>query len=66
MSKNAPNRDPHVRETRFKELGFIKMAPDLWRIVDTETGAVMGPQYKSRSELLCDLERYAREYGLSV
>lgn len=52
-----------VRLTRFPELGFAKHGHDLWRIIDACSGAAIGPFYKSKAELLGDLERYAREYG---
>lgn len=55
----------HVRETRYPELGFCKVQDGLWRVVARETGSHVGPLYKSRGELLADLERYAREgWGL--
>ncbi len=53
-----------MRKTRFKELGYAKHAPNLWRILDSDTGAAIGPHYRTKAELLADLERYAREYGL--
>lgn len=53
--------------TRFKELAFEKKGPSLWRVVCTETGKAVGPQYRTKTELLSDLERYAREnWGLSL
>lgn len=52
--------------TRFKELGYRKTMPGLWRFVDAETGADVGPQYRTKAELLADLERYARDsWGLA-
>lgn len=51
------------RPTRYDGLGFEKHAPNLWRIIDTNTHAAVGPHYRSRAELLADLDRYAREYG---
>jgi hypothetical protein len=30
-----------MRKTRFKELGYAKHAPNLWRILDSDTGAAM-------------------------
>jgi len=51
--------------TRYAELAYEQHARDLWRIIDAETGAAVGPQYKSRAELLADLDRYARVYGAS-
>jgi hypothetical protein len=49
--------------TRFKELNYTKCAANLWRIVDAETDATIGPHYKTKTELLADLARYAKEYG---
>jgi hypothetical protein len=51
------------KPTRFDELGYMNIDENLWRIVSMEDGAVIGPQYKTKTELLCDLERYATEYG---
>jgi len=34
----------------------------IWRIVTTEDGAAVGPQYATKGELLADLDRYAAEY----
>ena len=51
------------QHTRFEELGYTKIDTNLWRIVSLEDGAVIGPQYRTKTELLCDLERYATEYG---
>ena len=55
--------EDHVRRTRYKELGYVKHSPTLWRIVDMESGHVIGPHYRSKEELLADLTRFAREYG---
>ena len=51
------------QHTRFEELGYTKIDTNLWRIVSMEDGAVIGPQYKTKTELLCNLESYATEYG---
>jgi hypothetical protein len=53
------------RPTRFPELAYINQAAGLWRIVTTEDGATIGPQYRTKAELLADLDRYAREYGVN-
>lgn len=54
-----------MTNTRFPELGYEKHGPSLWRIIDTETGSAVGPQYRTKAELLADLERYARDnYGI--
>ena len=52
-----------TRPTRYPELGYQKVAPGLWRFVDLETGSTVGPQFKTKAELLADLARYATEYG---
>lgn len=51
-------------KTRFPELSYTHFAGD-WRIVDTDGGAYIGPYYRSRAELLADLERYAAEFGVA-
>ena len=37
---------------------------DVWRYVDTETGAHVGPQMKTKAEALANLGAYAKEFGL--
>jgi hypothetical protein len=58
----------HARPTRFSELGYRQDAPGLWRVVALDspngsTGASIGPQYRTKAELLGDLELYAAVYG---
>lgn len=54
-----------LHRTRFKGLGYIHQDKHLWRVVDLHDGIntvhVVGPQYRSQSELLGDLDRYAKE-----
>jgi hypothetical protein len=50
------------RPTRFAELQYTTYC-GIWRIVDAETGNTVGPVYKTKAELLADLERYAKEFG---
>lgn len=58
---NRPSFGPVCR-TRFPELNYQRQW-DRWRIVTAEDGAAVGPQYRSKAELLADLERYAGVYG---
>ena len=55
-----------IRPTRYRELGYRRDAPDLWRIVDRNGDAVVGPQYRTKAELLADLDRFAAEFGAEV
>lgn len=55
-----------VCQTRFPELGYAKIDARCWRIIDTSSGSAVGPQYRTRAELLSDLERYARAFGCAV
>ena len=55
--------NPSVRPTRYAELGYCRHAADLWRIIALDTNSAVGPQYKTKAELLGDLARYAAEYG---
>jgi hypothetical protein len=48
-----------MNTTRFKELLYGHYPPIGWRFVDAETGALVGPAYATRAELLGDLDRYA-------
>jgi hypothetical protein len=50
------------RGTRYPALGF-EWRGDHWRILDNATGSAVGPIYKTRKELLADLDRFAREFG---
>lgn len=52
--------------TRFAELGYEQHGPKLWRVVTTDTGSAVGPQYATKAELLADLERYAADYGCAL
>ena len=56
----------NTRPTRYPELGYRQDAPGLWRIVATDGNASVGPQYRSKTELLADLERFATEYGCAA
>jgi hypothetical protein len=58
---NRPSVGPICR-TRYPELCYQRQW-DLWRIVTAEDEATVGPQYRTRAELLGDLERYAGVYG---
>lgn len=55
-----------IRPTRYKNLGYRQDDKDLWRFYDMETESSVGYQYKSKSELMGDLERYAKEYGAEL
>lgn len=62
-----PRRAPgwHIRPTRFHELGYSEISPGLWRIwslEDPARPATVGPHYRTKAELLADLDRYVREY----
>lgn len=52
-----------IRPTRFQELGYRQDGPKLWRIYATDGNQAVGPHYATRTELLADLERYAKDYG---
>ena len=49
--------------TRYPELGYRKDSDTLWRIVDKSSGAAIGPHYRTKGELLADLDRFARDFG---
>lgn len=52
-----------IHSTRYAELGYVHDGPSLWRIVDLTTGSRVGLHYRTRLELLADLERYAESFG---
>jgi hypothetical protein len=54
-----------MRSTRVKELTYDKVGNN-WRIFQADQGekpGVTGPIYRSKAELLCDLERVIQEWG---
>jgi hypothetical protein len=55
-----------IMPTRFKQLGYVCDAPGLWRVVDKDGEHRVGPQYRTKAELLADLNRYATEYGAEL
>lgn len=57
------NEPKGTKATRFHELAYQRQGAGLWRIVTTEGGDAIGPLYRTEIELLCDLDRYATEYG---
>ena len=55
-----------IRPTRYATLGYRCDGRGLWRVYDVddrESPAAVGPQYRTKAELLADLAHYAREYG---
>ena len=52
-----------IRPTRYEALGYRQDGPGLWRIYARDGDAAVGPHYASRTELLADLARYAKDYG---
>jgi len=58
--------DIGIRATRFEELGYRQDGPNLWRIydiMDPDSPGAVGPHYKTKAELLADLEDYAAGFG---
>lgn len=59
----------NARPTRYKGLGYIQVDATTWQFVDTlEPGhdAQIGAHYRSKAELLADVERFAQERGFEV
>lgn len=56
-----------IRPTRYRTLGYRCDGPKTWRIYDTsdDSPAAVGPFYATKAELLADLDRYAREFGVT-
>lgn len=57
---------PVIHRTRIPGLSYINQARGLWRVVDThddrnDAYRTVGPQYKTKAELLADFDRYSRE-----
>jgi hypothetical protein len=57
-----------MHKTSFEELTYANICPGTWRIFakwDKEDNCrAVGPQYATKIELLCDLQRFAKECGL--
>ena len=56
-----------IRQTRFPGLGYAKIGND-WRVIDTSSqnpklSDAVGQFYKTKTELLCDIDRVAQEWG---
>lgn len=49
--------------TRYPELAYESVTRGLWRFVDVSTGSHVGPHYRTKAELLADLERFAAVFG---
>lgn len=51
--------------TRYDGLGYRKVDATTWMFVDTSDGgdAQIGPQYRSKAELLSDIESFAKIRG---
>ena len=54
------------QKTRYGELGYTKLAPGMWTFVATDTGAQVGTMYRTKSEMLADLHRYATSWGIDT
>ena len=52
-----------VRDTRFPELGYKQIDLNCWMVIDKSDYRQVGPQYRTKAELLADLERYAVAFG---
>ena len=52
-----------IFRTQFPALGFEHVTHGLWRIVDREGNAHIGPHYPSKQTLLADLARFAADFG---
>ena len=61
-----------MTRTRYAELGLIKCTPTLWRFIDLtddpggKKQIVIGMQYRSKTEALADLDRYAKDFGCKL
>ncbi len=59
----------NLRPTRFLELAYRCDGPGLWRVYDVsspERPAAVGPHYRTKAELLADLQRYGAEFGATA
>lgn len=51
-----------IRPTRIAGLGYAKH-PKGWTFADTETANMVGEVYRTKTELLSDVDGYARRGG---
>jgi len=67
-----PSKMP-ITATRFPKLAVVRVAGHIWRYVcrestsdafDPYTGCV-GYSYRTKTEAMADLERFARDFGLT-
>ena len=56
-----------LRSTRYSTLFYAYIDVGLWRFVVCDNGCchAVGPYYRTRVELLADVDRYAGVYGLA-
>lgn len=54
-------------KTRFAGLGYKKICDNCWMVLDLHDAPArvsqVGPQYRTKTELLADLENYAKGWG---
>lgn len=53
----GPNDHGPERVTQYNELHYQRQGAGNWRLIDTSTGATIGPNYPSEKTLLADLQR---------
>lgn len=63
MSKTRMNPSDETHATRYMELGYRQRKPGLWRIVALDTDNDVGPHYRTKRDLLKDLDDYAETFG---
>lgn len=58
----------NARPTRYNGLGYIRVDSSTWQFVDTleDNDAQIGAHYRSKAELLADVERFAQERGFEL
>lgn len=61
--KKSELNSAKVKNTRLPSLGYTCEAPKQWSIIDKVTDAAIGAKYRSKDELLADLDRFAKERG---
>jgi hypothetical protein len=58
-------RAGQVKRTRFPELSYQEQGRGNWRLIDSETGSVVGRDYPTEKALLGDLQRQAEVRGFA-
>ena len=52
-----------VHETSYYNLGYGYLGENRWQFIELSTEKLIGPFYRTRSDLVADISRFARSQG---